>query len=151
MPHARTAKRRRKQASQELSQDQLAKELDNYSDRISTQVRTIAFGVLGLTWLLLVPRPDAPIPITVPKQALIVITITCILAIVAEFCQYLLGEKTTDETFDRAAAKGPAGTAAYDAAAFTYRAQLFLYRLKFWLALGAAGYLVFLLARSLLE
>jgi hypothetical protein len=150
MPQARS-KRRRKQAAEELSQDELANELDDYSDRVSTQVRTIAFGVLGFTWVLLVPRPDTSVLVTVPKNALILITLACILAILAEFCQYLLGEKTTDETFDRAAAKGPTGKAAYNAAAFSYKGQLFFYRLKLCLALGAAGFLVLLLARSLLE
>jgi hypothetical protein len=149
MPRAHASKKRPR--VQELSQEELAKELADYSDRISTQVRTIAFGVLGITWFLLVPRPDAPIPIHVPKQALIGITLACVLAILAEFCQYLLAEKTTDETFDRAAARGPSGKAAYNAAAFTYKAQLFFYRLKFWLASGAAAFLVFLLARSLLD
>jgi hypothetical protein len=150
-PMPRTHASKKRVRVQEISQEDLAAELADYSDRISTQVRTIAFGVLGLTWLLLVPRPDVPLPITVSKQALIVITLLCILAILAEFCQYLLAEKTTDETFDRAAAKGQSGTAAYDKASFTYRGQLFFYRLKFWLAIGAAGFLIFLLARALLE
>jgi hypothetical protein len=149
MPRAHVSKKRPR--VQELTQDELAKELADFSDRISTQVRTIAFGVLGITWLLLVPRPDAPIPIHVPKQALIGITLACVLAILSEFLQYLLAEKTTDETFDRAAAKGPTGKAAYNAAAFTYEAQLFFYRLKFWLAFGAAAFLIYLLARALLD
>lgn len=148
MPRAHVSKKRPR--VQEVSQEELAKELTDYSDRISTQVRTIAFGVLGITWLLLVPRPDTPIPIAVPKQALIGITLLSLLAILTEFCQYLFAEKTTDETFDRAAAKGPTGKAAYNAAAFTYRAQLFCYRLKTWLVSAAAVFLVLLLARSLL-
>jgi len=149
MPRAHVSKKRPR--VQELTQDELAKELADFSDRISTQVRTIAFGVLGITWLLLVPRPDAPIPITVSKQALIWITLVCLLAILTEFCQYLFAEKSTDETFDRAAAKGLTGTAAYNAAAFTYRAQKFCYYLKRWLTLGAAVSLVILVARSLLD
>jgi hypothetical protein len=149
MPRAHALKKRTSVA--QLSQEQLDAELADYSDRISTQLRTITFGVLGLAWLLLVPRPDARIAIVVPKSALIVITLACLLSILSEFCQYILAEQTVSETLRRAEAKGPMGKAAYNKASFTYKAQLFFYHLKRVLTLGAAGFLIFLLARALLE
>lgn len=135
---------------QELSQEELAEQLDDYSDRISTQIRTVNFGVLGLTWLLLVPKSDAHVQIVISRRPLISIALLCILAILTEFCQYLLAEKTVDETFERARVSSD-GKAAYDADAMTYRLQMVCYRIKLYLTLGAAGSLVFFLGKALLS
>jgi hypothetical protein len=136
-------------ATEELTQDELADQLDGYSALISTQVRTVAFGILALTWVLLVQRSDDHVAVTVPRSPLLVIMLFCLLTLTSEFCQYLFAEKTVDEAFDRAV-ESPTGKAAYDAGTFSYRAQLVCYRLKLWLTFGAAGLLVLVLGKALL-
>lgn len=135
---------------EELSLDELAKQLDDYSDRISTQVRTVNLGVLGLTWLLLLPSSDVHAAFTVPRRALLAVTLCCILAILAEFGQYLLGERTVDETFNRAE-KSSTKSAAYDAATLSYRGQLVCYRAKLLLTFAAAGILLLVVGNALLS
>jgi hypothetical protein len=143
-------RRRRKSGVKiaELTQGELARELDDYSGRISTLVRTLDFGILGLTWLFLVAKPDAHVAITLPRWSLLSVTLACLLAILAEFAQYLFGEKTVDETFSRAE-RSRSGKAAYDPDVFSYRAQLVCYRLKLLLTLAAAGLFVFVVGKAI--
>src|SRR6266480_2081760 len=113
-----------------LSLQQLREELNTYSDRISTQLRTVNLGVLGLAWLLLLKKDElATLASTISEEAVFGIALCCIVALLVDLSQYLLAEWVTDEAFDRAE-KSETKTTTYDAESIAYRAQLWCYHLK---------------------
>jgi hypothetical protein len=123
-------KRRRRQSESELTLEELNKQLDAYSDRVSTQLRTINLGVLGITWLLLLKQHDvSEVAGRISQGWLLCIALTCIITIGFDILQYSLGERAVEEAFDRAE-KSESKKAAYDAESLTYRAQKWCYRLK---------------------
>jgi membrane glycosyltransferase len=136
-------------SSEEVSQDELADQLDSYSELISTQTRTINFGILGLTWVFLIAKSDVPAAVVISRRVALSIALCSLLAILAEFGQYLFAERSVYDTFDRAEAD-PSGKASYDAEAISYRAAWVCYRLKMLLTLLAALLFVFVLGREIL-
>jgi hypothetical protein len=138
-------------SADEPTLERLSKELDTYSDRISTQLRTVTLGVLGVTWLLLLKGEEVlAVSSRIPEKALLGIALSCVVALVVDLLQYLLAEKAVEDTFDRAGVS-ETRTAAYDRASWTYRAQLWCYRLKMFLTIGSAGTLVFFVGKALLS
>ncbi len=134
----------------EVSLDELAKTLDDYSETISKQVRTINFGILGLAWFFLLPRIDEHVAIALPRPMLLWITITCVLAILLEFAQYLLAERSVEEAFNRAE-KSPTNSAEYNEKSFAYQAQLWCYRAKLVLTFVSAVLFVVTLGHALFD
>ena len=134
----------------ELTQDELAKELDTYSSQISSQLRTVNLGTLGLTWLLLLKKDEvSTIATKIPEKALLGVALACLIALLVDFAQYLLAEKSVDDAYERAAASATK-TASYDESSFPYRAQLWCYRAKLVITFVAATFLLILLAYALI-
>jgi hypothetical protein len=133
-----------------LTLDELGKELDTYSAAISTQVRTINLGVLGLSWLMLLgDEKVAAVASNLSRPVLLGICLVCLLALVVDLSHYLLGKRAVDATFD-AAARSEDRVAAYDLTSFSYRAAFWCYRLKLVLALVGAATLIVLVGRALI-
>jgi hypothetical protein len=127
-----TAKRRKRRIypSTNLTLEELDKQLDAYSDRISTQLRTLNLGILGIVWLFLVKQHDVEkIAIKIPEKGLICIALGCIFVLCLDLLQYVFAERTVDEAFERAE-RSASKTAAYHPDTFNYRAQLWCYALK---------------------
>jgi hypothetical protein len=136
-------------AADALTLERLARELDTYSSQISTQLRTINIGVLGLSWLLLLGRPDVSRVATyVPERALLVVSLACILALLTDLAQYYLAEHTVDRAYDRASAS-ETKTTTFDDASWAYRMQSACYYAKSALTIAAAFMLVGLIVRAL--
>jgi hypothetical protein len=126
----------------ELSLDDLAKELDTYSTAISTQLRTINLGVLGLTWLLLLRAGDvSKLAQQLPARALLGIAVTSLLALVFDLVQYLLAESAVNRAYDNAA-RSESRTAAYDEKWLAYRGARRCHELKLIMTLSAASVLI---------
>lgn len=133
----------------ELTLADLAKELDTYSTQISTQLRTVNLGTLGLTWLLLLKKDEvSAIADRISERALFAVALACVGALLVDFLQYLFAEKAVDDAYERAAAS-ETKTAGYDDASFPYRAQLWCYRVKLVLTFAATGALLILLGYGL--
>jgi hypothetical protein len=79
------------------SKQDILKEKEFLSDRISTQVRTVALGLLGITWGLLIGKSDAAVEIasSIGKH-LMAIGGIAILTMFLDFLQYLFGYWYTD-------------------------------------------------------
>jgi hypothetical protein len=123
-------KRRRRQSEPELTLDELNRQLDAYSDRVSTQLRTINLGVLGITWLLLLKQHDvSDVAGRISQRGLLCIALTCIVTLGFDILQYWFAERAVEDAFDRAE-KSESKKAAYYADSFAYRAQNWCYRLK---------------------
>lgn len=112
------------------SLSELGKELDTYSGAISSQLRTVNFGILGLVWVLLLRKAEmAWLAQRIPEKALLGVALASLLGLVLDLVQYLFAEKVVDEAFDRAT-KSPEGRAEYDDRSLAYRSQFVCYRAK---------------------
>jgi hypothetical protein len=137
-------------ASGGQSRSDLAKELDTYSGAVSTQLRTINLGILGLVWLLLLRKEEmAWLAQRIPQKALLSVALVCLVELVLDLAQYLFAEKVVESAFDRASASSN-GMADYDEHSFVYRSQLFCYRAKLLLTFAAALACVGLIIGALL-
>jgi hypothetical protein len=133
-----------------LTLEELGKELDAYSVAISTQVRTINLGILGLSWLMLLGDEKlAKVADKLPRPGLLGISLICLLALVSDLGQYLLGREAVDAAFDEAA-KSEKRVAAYDMTSISYRGAFWCYRSKLVLTVLAALALIALVAHALI-
>jgi len=132
--------------------DALAKDLDTYSATISTQVRTIALGVLGLSWAMLLGGQSVDaVASKLPRPWVIGISGACLIALLLDLFQYLLDYKATAAAYDKAAkVDGNDEDTTVDDQSFAYRAAFFCYRAKLLLAIGAATVLFGLIAYVLI-
>jgi hypothetical protein len=74
------------------SRNDVIKEMDFLSDRISTQVRTVAVALLAITWGLLIGRSDVAIGISHKmKNGLLIIGTIAVLCMFLDFLQYFFG------------------------------------------------------------
>ena len=63
--------------------------LDFASDHLSTQIRTLTFGVLALVWLFLSGGKDVPaLKLGVTNEPLLVIAALCVLTLLIDAAQY---------------------------------------------------------------
>jgi hypothetical protein len=142
--------RKSSRSTDELSLDDLAKELQHYSGQISTLIRSTGLAVLGIDWLLLLKKSEvASIAREIPETLLLVIAAVGVLALVADMLQYVFGHRVSEETFDRAVAS-PSKAAAYDAASFAYRAQDACFKGKISLTVLATVLLLIAIGRALI-
>lgn len=122
--------------------DDTKKSLDTLSGQISTLVRTLALGVLAVVWLFLSgSREAAPILGQVAGWQLVSIAGLSILAILSDLLQYVFAYKQVLR------ARKAAQTAKKEEVEYSdqdgYRKVRFAcFRLKFWLTLLAAAWLV---------
>lgn len=128
----------------------LSKELDTYSTAISSQIRTINIGVLGLSWLVLLRDAKVTrISAVIGDRWPLGVCLICVLALVLDLGQLLLAERMVEHAFNEAEIGN--GTAQYDADSIPYRGQLLCYRLKIVLTFLAATLFVVLVFFALLH
>lgn len=79
--------------------DRIVTELEFLSDRLSTQVRTIAIGLLAVTWATLIGESTTLRSLAGQlRSKLLVVAALCVLALVFDFVQYLFGYVTVNRT-----------------------------------------------------
>lgn len=82
------------------SKQDILKEMEFLSDRISTQVRTVALGLLAITWGLLIGKSDVAIEVAGSmKRSLMAIGGIAILTMFFDFLQYSFGYLATRTLF----------------------------------------------------
>jgi len=124
-------------------------ELNFVTDRISTQVRTIALSVLALVWVFLAGGHNAPtLPNPPSNRELLWVALIAVGALVADYLQYLLGYLATNAVRDKADAAG-AKEAEYSYTDVRYRARGWCFWLKQVLAIAAVVWLGLIIGRSL--
>ena len=100
------------------------------TDRISTQVRTLAVSFLALVWLFLVPGKDgAPVtPFAVDKGLLLAAGATALLAMVLDFLQYVAGYLSVRHTLKNpVTTQGQQPNYVYDYGLIRYKAQRWMF------------------------
>lgn len=95
------------------------------SDRISTQVRTLALSFIAVAWLFLVPTKDGPpvLPHAPDKLFLIGAGLTALLAMVIDFLQYVAAYQAVQQALKVTRDTKKPSDFEYDYDAIAYRAQ----------------------------
>ncbi len=116
---------------------QIVEDLNWITDRLSTQVRTVALGVLALAWgLLLGDKDPTKTDVLHLKWHLMGIGGTCVLVLVLDYLQYVAGYAETHGLLNEVEAEKK-DTGQYDKKKLAYRLRSALFVLK-QLALAAA-------------
>lgn len=125
-------------------------ELDFLTDRLSTQIRTLALGVLAVVWLFLAGLKDAPaLKLASSTRPLVGIGLLCIVGILFDYLQYLFGYWATLDAKRRAEASATK-TASYDYDDWRWRGRMWCFRLKQVVTVGASVWLLTLILAAVL-
>ncbi|MFN7943396.1 MAG: hypothetical protein U0X73_17520 [Thermoanaerobaculia bacterium] len=132
-----------------MSDDDIRKrildDLDFATDRLSTQTRQVAFGVLALFWALVVG--ETPEHVAVPRRGLLAIAVLALGALLADFLQYLSAYVASQQARRSLA---PGAAAPYDTRWISYRLRVCFFFIKIGLVVLAASALIALLMKALI-
>ncbi|MDZ7292247.1 MAG: hypothetical protein ONB44_15925 [candidate division KSB1 bacterium] len=129
--------------------DKIIEELQFLSDRISTQVRTIAVSLIALVWAMFVGGKEAPNLPSLPERRQLLIAAGLALATMfCDYLQYFFGYLATNLVRKRAEAD-PKAPAEYDYSDWRYRLRVIMFWAKQALLGVAVVYVAVLLAQSL--
>jgi len=127
------------------TEKEILDDLKTVSAQISTLVRTVALSIIGFVWLLTVGGKDAPaLPKAPDKNLLILAGLLALLAMGADYLQYLAGYLSSK----RAYSVGSDGAYAYKKSWWSYRFRVWLFVAKQGLLIAGFILLVYAIARS---
>jgi hypothetical protein len=129
--------------------EELYQELQFLSDRLSTQVRTVALSVIALVWLFVAGASQlTSLPAMPSRQALLRIAALALASLVFDYLQYVFGYLAAN-ALRKTAERGGAKSAEYDYADWRYRARSALFWLKQLTVLASVAWLGLELVRAL--
>lgn len=132
----------------ERTSTEIYAELDFVTDRLSTQIRTLAIGVLAITWLFLAGLKDAPtLKLASSTRPLVFIGGLCIVGILTDYLQYLFGYFGTSDAMKRAEAS-TAQAASYLYDDWRWRGRNLCFNTKQIVIVGACLWLLALIAHA---
>jgi hypothetical protein len=131
------------------SKSNITGDLDFLTDRLSTQVRTTALGVLVFSWGLLMGESTVAKSLAAQlKWDLVAIAALAVLAMLFDILQYLFGYWNTRKVLSAMEAAGKT-EASYDYSSCLYRLRSFFFAAKMVAMTAGAVWLVFVLGRWL--
>ena len=120
-------------------------DLDFATDRLSTQVRTLALGVLALVWTFLSAAKEViPLKLGGSKEPLVLIGALCVLALLLDLLQYVAFYISANGV-RKQAEKAKSDEAEYDEKSAARIAQNSLFWAKQLAMIGAAVWLLALI------
>ena len=132
------------------SRKDIQDDIDFLSDRISTQVRTIALSVIAIAWLFLVGGKDGPILRVPPSRDLLLWAGALSLgALIVDYLQYLMGYLDGKRVL-REGERDNVTDFHYDYRATTYKLRTWFYWGKQGLLVAGVVALALALGKSLL-
>ena len=131
------------------SKKDIQADIDFLSDRISTQVRTIALSVIAIAWLFLVGGKDAPILRVPPSHAVLLWAGALSFgALVVDYLQYLMGYLDGRRVLRKGERENVAEFR-YDYTSATYRLRAYFYWGKQVLVIAGVVALAFAIGKAL--
>ncbi len=102
------------------------------SGLFSSQVRTLALGLLAIAWALLTAHdePLRTMALTVPRWELLSLAVLSVFVLTFDLLQYVFALRFTRAALHKAE-HSPTRDAKYDNGSFSYRAHLWMYHGKF--------------------
>lgn len=99
------------------------------TDKISTQVRTLAVSFIAIVWLFLVPGKDgSPVLPHEPDQSFLLYAgLAAVMAMVVDFLHYVFAYKVTQQVIKTAGSNGQPAEYSYNYDTHAYRAQLWCF------------------------
>jgi hypothetical protein len=129
----------------------ILEELNFLTDQISTQIRTVALGVLVLTWGLLIGESQTIRSLgAAAKPQLLVTGGAAILTMFLDFLQYAAGYVNAKDVLARME-RDHLDDAPYDYKSWSYRLRLFFFHAKCWLLSVTVMWFLFVLGWWLLN
>ncbi len=126
-------------------------ELNFLSDILSNRVRTISGGILALCWLLILQNLSKPNKLAVfSTTSLLIPSAIAVLALLADFAQYLFGYVTTRSLL-RKMERANLRRAQYDYGSFAYRSRMIMFYLKQVLTLVASAWFLLLVSGAIFK
>jgi len=126
-------------------------EINFLTETLSTQVRTVALGVLVLTWGLLIGDSSFTAAIATDiKPQLLGIGLCAVASMFLDFLQYICGYLVSKGMLEKMEGKGNKETQ-YDYKAISYRLRLYLFNAKCWLLSATVVWLIAVLLYSLIH
>jgi len=123
--------------------------LDFASDRISTQVRTLALGVLAVVWLFLSGSKDvAALNLSAGNRQLLSVAGLCVFTLLIDAVQYVASYLSSNAV-RKAAEKANETKAEYDENSAMRRVQQACFWAKQITAVLATGWLLVIIVRSI--
>jgi hypothetical protein len=108
----------------------IVEELRFISDRLSTQVRMLALGLLAVSWTILVGESAFLRKLSVDLgNSLLLISALSVFVLLLDFLQYVIGYVNAKKELDAAEAKGSTDVT-FDPGRFTYRLRTLLFWTK---------------------
>ena len=131
-----------------VTREKIMDQLDWLTDKLSTQVRTVALGVLALSWGLLVGESSAAKAVNdVHRNQLLFVGLLAVLVMFCDYLQYLAGYFNVYGVYREMSIKN-AGETEYEENFFLL-ARKFLFRAKQWLLAGTVIWLGILVVRAI--
>jgi len=125
-----------------VKKTELITELDFVTDKISSQVRTVAIGVLALAWGLLIGESSTAKAITVHiKWHLLLAGAAAIFTMFLDFLQYVVGYQSTLALYKEMKAAG-VEEGQFDTKSSLYRLRGFLFNAKIWALIATVLWLL---------
>jgi hypothetical protein len=132
--------------SDEPQKIRVLEDLNFATDRLSTEVRQISLGLLGLIWALLVG--EAKLSIAVDTKPLLVVAALSILAMVIDFIQYIAGYFASRRAWDDIRS---GGQGRYQREWWSYRIRTWSFGAKIIVSLGGTALMLGVLARLVIK
>jgi hypothetical protein len=131
------------------TKDKVIEDLNWLTDRLSTQVRTVALSVLALAWGLLIGDKEADKAIAMQRKwHLLGIGGTAVVVMFLDFLQYVSGYVNTHSLLKEMERTG-ANTGTYKTNSLSYRLRMFFFYGKQFLLAAAVLWLLYILSRWL--
>ena len=133
-----------------VEKPEVIEQLNQLTDRLSTQVRTVALAVLALTWGLLIGESDVALSVTQSlKTHLLAIGAMAIVVMFMDFLQYVCGHRNTSRLLSKMEEKDLKETE-YDYEALSYKCRRWLFLSKQWVLAFTVIWLLIVLGKWLL-
>ncbi len=109
------------------------------SGQVSTQTRTLALGMLAISWALLTVHDDPlrTMALNVSRFWMLSLAVCAVLVIAFDLLQYVAATKVAEKAI-KAAEAASTKTALFDDTTLAYKAQAFLYHAKFYVLVAGA-------------
>ena len=127
------------------SLEQILERKKEVTGQISTQTRTLAYGLLAISWALLTAHDDPlkAMATHVSRTSVLALAVLSVLVIAFDLLQYVFAEKVAQAALNEAE-NSTCKAVAYKNNSYSYKLQVLFYKMKFFLLVLASILLIYI-------